>query len=800
MKLACCCALGVALVLCPGWHAVAQAAEPAAPLTIWKFLGIPQGLNKLRDTMINQRGNLPKLERKPPLKRIGDPANLESDNLAIQTAAKIKAEEDAAEQKIKAIKYLGTVGCGCYPGVQEALLAALKECNEDVKYEAAVAFCELAGDPASPCQKGCCSAEVMTKLREMAFGRDEQGCYLEPSSQVRAAAANALRACERKHPPAALEPIPEDLEVPAETPVPAPRPTEVPIEAPPANGGPPFIEEPGPEQKKDRDASGGQDAASGGISPVSLRRTWQPGQAEAARAPVTADARRRSAVCPTGGCCPQGRGTCVLPCEPGRPPDLGAAAPGEVAPGELAPGELAPGEARPGEEGLGAEYTPSAGLLASSFGAASGPMSIAPNMIGDFFGGVGARSMIVRSFSFTDLDAQWLAGGVFYTVVPDGGPVVAENINGSPPGPYTVVDFNDASGRLGGMPLGAVPDGGTLLGGTTVERSLPTEQVVYDSQFDVAYVVDVPSPGTGGAVGRTKIAENTSPIPRDRLLFDYSYFDSVPLVAGGVGVNRLTPGFEKTFCRGRMSFEMKIPTAVTLDSHILQDGGTDLSHGEMGNLTMTFKSLLLVRRTWAVSGGMTVTAPTADDLNLCLADGTPLLRIENEAVHLMPFVGGLWTPNDRFFAHGFLQWDVGANGNPVLINQGNGLLPVGYLTDTTFQYLDLGAGWWLYRGSGRPRRLTGLACTAELHWNQSLQDGDAVSAGRFRAGDFSGAVEVFNLTVGAHVELFNKTTLTAAYAMPLGGGLDRQFDGEFRLLVNRRFGPQTRLVRTPPTW
>jgi hypothetical protein len=37
--------------------------------------------------------------------------------------------------------------------------------------------------------------------------------------------------------------------------------------------------------------------------------------------------------------------------------------------------------------------------------------------------------------------------------------------------------------------------------------------------------------------------------------------------------------------------------------------------------------------------------------------------------------------------------------------------------------------------------------------------------------------------------------VTFAYVTPLGGGLDRFFDGELRAFVNWRFGRQNRLTR-----
>ena len=301
---------------------------------------------------------------------------------------------------------------------------------------------------------------------------------------------------------------------------------------------------------------------------------------------------------------------------------------------------------------------------------------------------------------------------------------------------------------------------------------------------------DVFFPSPGAVLGATKIAENTSPLPQDRIFFNYSYFDNTPLYPGGVNVSRFTPGIEKTFCCGNASFELRVPMAVTLDSTILLDEGPDLSHGEFGNLALTPKLLICRSCRGALSLGMTITVPTADDVAGVLADGTQLARIENEAVHLMPFVGWLWTPNPCFFAHGFLQYDVAANGNPVAVDRvGDGLEHVGYLNDTAFQYVDVGIGWWAYRSCPRMCRwrLRSVALTAELHWNTSLQDGDHIEDDDFLVGNTATNVEVWDATVGMHVRLCD-TTISLAYITPLGGGEDQPFDGEFRLTVNRWFG------------
>ncbi|MCA9140295.1 MAG: hypothetical protein KDB00_26170 [Planctomycetales bacterium] len=203
-----------------------HAQVPAAPQsTIWRFMGIPQGLQKIRDVTINRRGNHPNLERKPPLKRIGDPANLESTNPAIKAAAEIKVAEDMKAQKIKAIKFLAKMGCGCYDKegkITDALIAAMDDCTPDVRLAAIEAIGTTAsGECCSKCgSTSCCSEKVTKRLSEIAYERDDSGCHLEPSAEIRKAAADALCIC---CPNRATGPIEED--VPEET---LPEPTKEP--------------------------------------------------------------------------------------------------------------------------------------------------------------------------------------------------------------------------------------------------------------------------------------------------------------------------------------------------------------------------------------------------------------------------------------------------------------------------------------------------------------------------------------------------------------------------------------------
>lgn len=174
----------------------------------------------------------PQLEPGNPIVALNDPANLESDSPAIQSAAKIKQDEDQAQQKIKAINYLATIGCGgCYPDVEDAFLAALDDCTESVRFAAVSGLKEAAGNPCSYCShKSCCSPKIRKKLAEMTQQGDCLDCAGEPSERVRRVARSALFNCGIKGLAAIPdETIPEEIEGPTRVPEPAaPKPMDDP--------------------------------------------------------------------------------------------------------------------------------------------------------------------------------------------------------------------------------------------------------------------------------------------------------------------------------------------------------------------------------------------------------------------------------------------------------------------------------------------------------------------------------------------------------------------------------------------
>ncbi|XZE32847.1 peptidyl-prolyl cis-trans isomerase [Pirellulaceae bacterium SH501] len=182
-----------------------QPSAPSCDTTLPKFLGLDSaaqglggGLQRIGSRLMSAldlTGRFPGLQPQPPVLPITAPENMGPDAPpAVQAAAEIKKEEDSAQQKIMAIRYLATLGCGgCYEKVEEALLEGLNDCTESVRYEAVRALqcrpdcgCKFCSSPS------CCSLAVRKKLDELTR------CEKEPSERIRRHARMALACCATK--------------------------------------------------------------------------------------------------------------------------------------------------------------------------------------------------------------------------------------------------------------------------------------------------------------------------------------------------------------------------------------------------------------------------------------------------------------------------------------------------------------------------------------------------------------------------------------------------------------------------
>ncbi|WP_143543842.1 hypothetical protein [Rhodopirellula sp. MGV] len=181
---------------------VAVAAPSPPPVTLPQFLGLDLvfgGAQKATLCVRNRLGSrFPGLEPKPPIKSITDPANMEPGaSPAVQAAAKAKVEADKAPQKAKAIRYLASQGCGeCYPDTEDALLAALEDCSEQIRYEVVRGLQSSVGGCCQSCKENsCCTPKLLKKLYQVAYDRDDAGCFVESSARIRRNARLVICKC-----------------------------------------------------------------------------------------------------------------------------------------------------------------------------------------------------------------------------------------------------------------------------------------------------------------------------------------------------------------------------------------------------------------------------------------------------------------------------------------------------------------------------------------------------------------------------------------------------------------------------
>jgi hypothetical protein len=253
---------------------------------------------------------------------------------------------------------------------------------------------------------------------------------------------------------------------------------------------------------------------------------------------------------------------------------------------------------------------------------------------------------------------------------------------------------------------------------------------------------------------------------------------------------------EKTLLDDIFSVELRVPFGSGLDSD--QQIDQSVMATEFGNMALAVKALLWQRRRSACGFGLGMVFPTGDDGRLLdQTRGTEVVRVENEAVHLQPFVGGVWTPTDRLFMQAFAQVDFDANGNPVVFSPYGTPSAPQRLFDQNLLFLDYSVGYWLYRNRGN-RWITGLAPVVEIHYTSTLQNAGQVSDPdpyeTTTVTNPANRMDVLNITGGFHFELGPRSTLTVAAVAPLRddsprslGDEDNLFDAELTVQFNRRY-------------
>lgn len=345
--------------------------------------------------------------------------------------------------------------------------------------------------------------------------------------------------------------------------------------------------------------------------------------------------------------------------------------------------------------------------------------------------------------------------------------------------------------------------------------------------------------------GRLNIAENNSPLIGDRCYFTYRHFENASSldyrngVPGGgsasQNIDRVMFGIERQLT-DTSSLEFRLPFNGQLDSNLLtsQFGNQpavpyNTTNFELGNINLIFKQALIDTDDFYFSGGVGLNLPTAPDVkirnrivdpNYQVFDfsrtppiflGTTSVNLDqqiavrNQTVNLSPYFSAVFRPSDRIFMQGFLQCDVPLNRSSVSVDEffttgiSNPISQGSFRGNLQQQILlraNVGVGrWWRYRDNSR--YFHSIATMFEVHYTTSLNDAD--NAGPFRLnsnltpiftqttiGNVANRVDVVNLTAGVPM-IVGRTTITNAVTVPIRGELNRSFDFEYSLLIDRRF-------------
>ncbi len=318
----------------------------------------------------------------------------------------------------------------------------------------------------------------------------------------------------------------------------------------------------------------------------------------------------------------------------------------------------------------------------------------------------------------------------------------------------------------------------------------------YGEGVDGGFLVSFP----GMSLGQ-KIADNNNPLPRHRVYYTFNYFQDAVDYAftsddelnerGQEDLRRHTLGIELPFCCENFSVELRVPMEHRIDQRRFTEGGEfSYGFGGFGNVLLVTKALLGECDCFAWSMGLGIELPTGRDATA----GTDQLtfNVENEAVHLHPYLAFVWTPTCKLFFESFTQLDVTTKGNRVTAFDLNSESTqfLGNTHTPHLLFVDAAAGYWLYCDDPC-RRFSSLAAMAEVHYVTAVEDGEPLEA-TLGVDDYflcdgvvhHGGIDVVNLTLGLHAECGPCKSLRIAGAFPI---TDSQlFSSELILQFNRR--------------
>jgi hypothetical protein len=353
------------------------------------------------------------------------------------------------------------------------------------------------------------------------------------------------------------------------------------------------------------------------------------------------------------------------------------------------------------------------------------------------------------------------------------------------------------------------------------------------------------------ACARLNIAEANSPVPTDRFYYSYRHFHNASTISAyqfreSLNLDRYLLAWEHLCWDGMASLELRLPLEDRMRSEIFSlvtpgfgvvdplvgpNGGRRV---ELGNIAGIFKYLLVERDWLAISAGLGITLPTAQDVeyNLAVAGemafaNNPGLTADilaayqgifaNETIYLEPFLAWLVKePASNWFHQGFLQIEVAANpsqvsffGEGATLFRQNGA-PIGFydfftpgpvqvdLFSQTLMRLNLGTGY-LFVDNPQASGLKQLAGLFEIHYTSTLQEANlstipltvqssvgTVPLQDITVGNGKNRVDLLNVAMGVSMN-YDGWIVTNGVVAPMRDEANRGFDFEYNMQIQRPF-------------
>ncbi len=317
-------------------------------------------------------------------------------------------------------------------------------------------------------------------------------------------------------------------------------------------------------------------------------------------------------------------------------------------------------------------------------------------------------------------------------------------------------------------------------------------------------LIDGASVAIAGGGRVSKIAENSSPLPQNRVFFNYNSFSNATQDVNGdaQNVDQILFGVERTFLDGLCSLEFRLPFSGGVDA-TQSLGESNTLATEFGNLTLAIKALLFQRNDWSVSTGLGMIFPTAEDAVIASGfNGSQQIDsiFTNESFYLQPFLGVHYSSQRPLFFQFFMQTSFDTSGSEISVVNNNNVFSAVAAPASDRVYtqsllfldfsLDFSAGYWIYRPKCQRNLITGIASMIELHYTSTISELDLpdfqspVSDNVFESNMRN---DQLNITAGVLINIGRSTSLRVAGVAPLRSGRDRSFDSSVSVQLIRGY-------------